>query len=424
MRIELDNYLLNPAFNAAYEVLEILSKHGEAYFVGGCVRDIIMGNKPKDFDISTNVPMHVTEKLFKTHNIGKNKNFGIVVVDYNRYTFEIANFRTDGAYSDNRRPDSVKLGVSFKEDTSRRDFTVNSLGMDINGNIIDYHGGINDIENKVLKTVGNPNDRITEDALRILRAIRFSIKFEFKLDSSLEIAIRKNRRLINNLSSERIKEEFEKMISNGSRNFSKCYMLMDNLGVLAVDKINIDSDPENSSTNTIIEKLCKYNTYSFIYCFSIIISEIYKSYYPYTSREKELLDHSVLSHMSELKFSNEEKDSILFIISNINNYWKLGEIPKKEALSIVRNKDFKELGMVVGFEYNNELINSILGYNSILEKRKLINNTLLNAKAFGKTFGKVSDAVIDWLFTIKEKGKDIPSDEDIIKFTELTYLGL
>jgi tRNA nucleotidyltransferase (CCA-adding enzyme) len=105
----------NKELNIAVEVLRTLEKHGKAYIVGGAVRDIVLGKEPDDIDIATNVPMEKIEELFKTHDIGKNKDFGIVVIDYKGYSMEIAQFRKDGSYSDGRRPDKILIVPDFKE---------------------------------------------------------------------------------------------------------------------------------------------------------------------------------------------------------------------------------------------------------------------------------------------------------------------
>jgi tRNA nucleotidyltransferase (CCA-adding enzyme) len=182
MKIDLNKY---PIFNNAIMVLKTLSDYGEAFIVGGAVRDIITGKKePNDIDISTNVPMEMIESLFDTHNIGKNKDFGVVVIQYNYEIFEISQYRVD-IYDDmitGKGADSVKIVNTFKEDCSRRDFTINSLGMDMNGNIIDNCGGIQDIKNKTIRTVNKPDERFSEDYVRILRGVRFAINMRYIIE--------------------------------------------------------------------------------------------------------------------------------------------------------------------------------------------------------------------------------------------------
>lgn len=147
-----------PLLKKAVEVLKILNKFGVAYIVGGTVRDIVLGKEFDDVDIATNVPISKIEELFSTHDIGQNKKFGLVVIEYKGENIEVANFRQDGTYRDGRHPETVKIVPDFKTDAARRDFTINAMAIDPEGNIIDYFDGMKDIQNKVLRTVGNPQN--------------------------------------------------------------------------------------------------------------------------------------------------------------------------------------------------------------------------------------------------------------------------
>lgn len=203
----------------------------QVLMVGGCVRDIIMGKEPNDIDIATNIPVEVIDQHFNSHDIGRNKDFGLTVVVFEGVEFEVANYRTEGTYTDGRHPDEVKIVNTFEEDSKRRDFTFNAFGMDINGTIIDYHNGQEDIENKVLRTVGDPSERFAEDYIRIMRAIRFSAKFGFKMASEVETAIKENAHKITTcVSPERIWNEMTKMASG--KNFHKAVEMMFDLGVM------------------------------------------------------------------------------------------------------------------------------------------------------------------------------------------------
>ena len=165
----------NKMLASAVTVLKKITKSKyKAYIVGGAVRDIVLGNKPKDVDIATNMPIDELAKLWKLADIGKSKDFGIVIIKEGGQMFEVAQFREDGKYIDGRRPESVKVTGSFEKDVARRDFTINAMGIDIKGNIIDYFDGRKDIKDKILRTVGDPMKRFSEDKLRIMRAARFS----------------------------------------------------------------------------------------------------------------------------------------------------------------------------------------------------------------------------------------------------------
>lgn len=195
------NFIINTFYKNNYE----------AYMVGGCVRDSILGNDPKDYDITTSSKPDNTILLFNK-TIPTGLKHGTVTVLINNNPYEVTTFRTDGTYLDNRRPSSVNFVTDIKEDLSRRDFTINALAYnDITG-LIDYFNGVNDIQNKIIRCVGNPDKRFKEDALRMLRAIRFSCQLSFDIEVNTLNAIKKNYLLISNISNERIRDELCKIL--------------------------------------------------------------------------------------------------------------------------------------------------------------------------------------------------------------------
>jgi tRNA nucleotidyltransferase (CCA-adding enzyme) len=198
----------------AAKVLNILNNNGyEAYLVGGCVRDILLGAGPKDWDITTNALPHETEKAFAGHKIIKTGlRHGAVTVLIDGLPLEITAYRIDGRYCDNRRPDEVRFVEHLQEDLARRDFTVNSLAMDINGEIKDYFGGADDIKNKIIRCVGDPDKRFREDGLRMLRALRFASVMGFFVEARTSKALFANKELLLNISAERINAELTKLL--------------------------------------------------------------------------------------------------------------------------------------------------------------------------------------------------------------------
>jgi tRNA nucleotidyltransferase/poly(A) polymerase len=204
----------------------------KAYIVGGAPRDLIMGKTPSDIDIATNCPMEILEKNFRTFDIGKSKKHGILAVLYQGHSFDVAQFRADGEYSDGRRPDTIKIVQNFWEDAARRDFTINSLAMDTKGGTLDYFKGIRDIRQGIVRTVGNPIDRFKEDHLRMMRAARFASMDGFKLDKMTRRAIRKLFRLINKVTPERIHGELVKAASKPGPQFAKFILMLDDLKLL------------------------------------------------------------------------------------------------------------------------------------------------------------------------------------------------
>ncbi|MBS5938098.1 CCA tRNA nucleotidyltransferase [Clostridium sp.] len=183
----------------------------EAFMVGGCVRDILLGNLPKDYDITTSAKPEITISLFDK-TIPTGLKHGTVTVLINNEPYEITTYRTEGKYIDNRRPSSVDFVTDIKEDLSRRDFTINSLAYNQKVGLIDYFNGTDDIKNKIIRCVGNADKRFKEDALRMLRAVRFSCQLNFDIEENTYTAIKNNYKLIKNISSERIRDELCKIL--------------------------------------------------------------------------------------------------------------------------------------------------------------------------------------------------------------------
>ncbi len=217
------------------QTIETLKKAGfEAYLVGGCVRDIMLHTKPKDWDITTNANPEEIQKLF-LKTVYENK-FGTVAVinqnvsDETLKIIEITPYRLEAKYSDKRHPDSVSFTRNLEDDLKRRDFTINAMAMDINCETIDMFHGSQDLKNKIIKTVGNPEERFNEDALRILRAIRLANELGFKVSDETQKAIKLHAKLLENISQERIKDEFVKILMTDKP--SKGIEMMRELGVL------------------------------------------------------------------------------------------------------------------------------------------------------------------------------------------------
>ena len=198
------------------KIIEILNKNGKtAYAVGGCTRDSIMGKSPNDWDITTSAPPEQMLEIFAAEGIRTiptGLSHGTVSVLLDGVTYECTTYRIEGTYSDSRHPDFVSFTGDIRDDLSRRDFTVNAIAAHPNGEFIDVFGGISDIENKIIRCVGKPKKRFTEDALRILRAIRFSATLGFKIDKATFDAAFITKKGLANVSIERKMTEIAKMI--------------------------------------------------------------------------------------------------------------------------------------------------------------------------------------------------------------------
>ncbi|MEC1503277.1 CCA tRNA nucleotidyltransferase [Bacillus sonorensis] len=199
-------------FLKALPLLHELKKHGwQAYFVGGAVRDVHMNRAVGDIDIATDAPPEEIENIFpKTIDVGKEH--GTIIVLFDGESYEVTTFRAELEYEDHRRPSGVHFIKSLKEDLKRRDLTINAMAMDADGKLIDYFGGLQDIKEKVIQTVGDPAERFHEDALRMLRALRFMSQLEFALSGKTKTAICENRQLLAHISTERKTVEFEKLL--------------------------------------------------------------------------------------------------------------------------------------------------------------------------------------------------------------------
>lgn len=202
---------------SAQEVVSILQQAGHiAYLAGGCVRDSLLGFEPKDFDIATSAtPPQVVSLFPGGRSVGAH--FGVILVKRGKFTFEIATFRTDGSYTDGRRPESVEFSTP-EQDAERRDFTINGLFLDpISNEIIDFVGGRADIEARLVRAIGDPNERLREDYLRLLRAIRFAARFDYEIEPNTWQAIDQHAADILTISAERIREEFSRILIHPTR---------------------------------------------------------------------------------------------------------------------------------------------------------------------------------------------------------------
>lgn len=198
--------------NNVQYILEKFNSNGfEAFIVGGCVRDSLLNKKPQDYDITTNAFPEKIEELFdKTIPTGIKHGTVTVLIDKNPY--EVTTYRVDGEYLNNRKPKDVKFVSNIEEDLSRRDFTINAMAYSPYLGFKDCFNGKEDLKNKLIRCVGDPDKRFSEDALRMLRAIRFSCQLNFKIEKLTAESIRKNFKLIKNISMERIQSEFTKII--------------------------------------------------------------------------------------------------------------------------------------------------------------------------------------------------------------------
>lgn len=210
--------VLPDEFRRALPVIEKIEQEGyEAYFVGGSVRDVLLGQPIHDVDIATSgFPAEIKEIFPRTVDIGIEH--GTVLVLYQDDQYEITTFRTESTYQDFRRPDHVAFVRSLEEDLKRRDFTINAFAVQEDGTVIDLFGGLQDLEKRILRAVGNPHERFHEDALRMMRGLRFVSQLGFVFEEETFAAIVENHGLLGKISIERVYIEFTKLLMGSHRN--------------------------------------------------------------------------------------------------------------------------------------------------------------------------------------------------------------
>ncbi|CAM3417009.1 CCA tRNA nucleotidyltransferase [Nosocomiicoccus ampullae] len=330
---------LEETFKEANLILDTLQKNGfEAYFVGGSVRDYLMNVDIGDIDITTNALPEDIQNIFpRTIDVGVEH--GTVIVVINKTPFEVTTYRTETTYSDYRRPDSVSFTTSIKEDLARRDFTMNAIAMDRMFKIYDPYNGQLSIKNKEIITVGDPYERFNEDALRMLRAIRFVSQLDFKLNKSTFNAISQLASNVKYISVERIVQELKKLYSGVNVSHAKSLLIHSEiLNFLPYfNKLDIDY-------------VKKTNVHSLIN--EIIIQQI-------------LNENNHFEN--ELKLSNDEKNNI------------------KDSLRLYKNLSENESPIILAYNYTeHDILNlkNIINDNNFLNQQylKQINDILLEKK--------------------------------------------
>lgn len=322
------------------KIIRTLSENGfEAYMVGGCVRDILMGITPHDYDVTTNALPTQVKALFE-RTVDTGLKHGTVTVLFDKTPVEVTTYRTESGYTDNRRPDKVNFVSNLSEDLSRRDFTVNAICYNDNCGFVDLFCGIEDIRNKILRAVGDPQKRFKEDALRILRLFRFASTLQFNIEEKTYNDALTCLPLIDSVSRERIAEE---LIKASLGDNVSCLEDLINLGGLKFLGI---TDAKNFD---VIPRLIKNKDLRF---FSVL----------------HLCECNPLSVAESLKLSNKTKDYIkkMMLLSQLPLPKENAEI--KRILNWCDDKTFKDYIELVSKEANNSL-------DDIIEKiDKIISN--------------------------------------------------
>lgn len=343
----------------AKELLSKIEDNGfKAYIVGGFVRDIYIGRESIDIDVCTNATPMDLKKIFDEVRLDS-KEYGSVTLIYKGVDFEITTFRKEIKYENNRKPIEIKYISSLDEDLKRRDLTINTLCMDKNVNVIDKFNGFSDIKARLIKIVGNPDYKLKEDSLRILRAIRFGTILNFDFDVATSKAIMDNAELINKLSYQRIKEEFDRIFTSsniaygfdlikkfnidkilGISNFSEVVIVNDLLGIWAQLDIDLSKWPFIKTERDMIKKIREvfdmdldiFTLYNYgLYIFQLVskikkvdTSSVVKYYndLPIKNKKEIKIDIEEI-----LKLLNKEKGSwIKYLIDDIEEKIVLGRL--------------------------------------------------------------------------------------------------
>ena len=341
------------------EVQEIIRKLNSAgfqgYAVGGCVRDLLLGKEPKDWDITTNAKPEEIQNLFP-ENVYENT-FGTVAVKTGSEKpelalIEVTPYRIEGKYSDKRHPEEVKFADKLEDDLSRRDFTVNAIAIGVDGKITDLFNSQKDLKSKIIRTVGEPEERFSEDALRLLRAVRFATVLDFKIEKKTLEAINKNADWLIAISKERIRDEFVKIIN--SNNAYNGIMLLYETGLLKhivpelLDGVGVGQNLHHIYTvwehNTLALKYAAGKNYSLEVRLGSLFHDIGK---PQTKRGEgkysTFYGHDVVGAkitagiMDRLRFSKETAEKVVKLVRYHLFYYNVGEVTESSVRRLLAN---------------------------------------------------------------------------------------
>ncbi|MGJ8677197.1 MAG: CCA tRNA nucleotidyltransferase [Akkermansiaceae bacterium] len=330
-----------------------------AYFAGGCVRDALLGNEPKDYDIATSATPDELQALFpKSDAIGAH--FGVILVKQNGLAFEVATFRHDGSYSDGRHPESVTFSTP-EHDAQRRDFTVNGLFQHPETeDVIDFVDGKVDLDAKTLRAIGSATERFQEDALRLMRAIRFATVLDFQIETQTWLAICANVQLLEKISFERIRDEFTKILISQHR--ARGFDLLTESGLMrhivpeVYDLIGCEQPPQwhpegDVYTHTRIMLDMLQDSPSPELVLSVLLHDIGKpatySYNPEEDRIRFSGHDNVGAEMSErilrrLKYSNSTIDAVCSMVANHMNFMNVQKMRTAKVKRFMARPTFED----------------------------------------------------------------------------------
>ncbi len=365
-------------FNIPMHILAVLDELQtagfEVYLVGGCVRDLLMELTPKDWDIATNALPEETQKLFPD-SVYENQ-FGTVGIKIRKKEndifeaveiVEVTTYRVESKYSDKRHPDEIKFAKTLEDDLSRRDFTVNALAMKVtkaNFEIIDYFGGQEDLEKKIIRAVGDAGERFIEDALRMMRAIRFSVTLDFTIETKTFMAIQKNADNLRFISPERIKDELIKIIL--SKSPAKGIELLQEAGILKIILPEIENGinvlqshhhyhgPYNTVYKHLVASLEKCPSKKLEVRLAALFHDIGKPQSKKGEGENatfynhEYIGERITKNILErLKFSRRITDQVMLLVRNHMFYYNVDEVGEAGVRRVVQKIGLENIGDLI-----------------------------------------------------------------------------
>ncbi len=370
----------------AFALDRLEEKGFSAYLVGGCVRDFIMGITPHDFDITTNAAPHEIEECFndiKTLDIGKKH--GTITLVFDKECVEVTTYRIDGEYKDSRHPESVTFTDKIEDDLSRRDFTMNAIAYSPKRGFVDSFDGRGDIDKKRIVCVGNPEKRFDEDALRIMRALRFSSRLGFEIEKETSDAIHKQKELLCNIAMERINSEFVGILDGkGVANIVLGYY--DVLCTFIPSLGSVDYDSLSRA-----DRFCRITKLSL--------------FFSHFADTKELTDL-----MKYMKFDNSTVKSVTAVVSLFNSYFsKLNDADIKKAVSKIGVENTEVLYQALYCHLNDKKCLSALQRLEMFVENgscmtisaldikgdQIINTYNINPSETGKILSRLLDDVIE-----------------------------
>jgi poly(A) polymerase len=418
-----ENKIIDKRKNADEIVGKLKEAGFEAYFVGGCVRDSLLGKIPGDYDIVTSALPDKIISLF-THTAAIGAKFGVVAVIVEGYPYEVATFRSDDIYEDGRRPSQVHFSTA-REDVYRRDFTVNGLLMDpVTGEIIDYVDGRKDVKKKIIRTIGNSEERFNEDYLRMLRAIRFTANLDFTIEPDTNSAIERNAAKIKQISAERLQEELCKILTRGGAR--RGFELMAQTGILReilpeIDRLQKVEQPPRfhpegdvwQHTLMMLELLPKEDSgANILLAWALLLHDVGKAitrtedengvhFYGHVKRGEEIADDI----MRRLRFSRAHRETVLNLIHYHMVFMNVQKMRPGRLKRFLRMPDFDlhlELhrldclashGMLDNYEFCRDQLQRLAAED--LNPPRLLNGNDLIALGFipGKIIGQILQAL-------------------------------